>query len=285
MDRILVATDFSTRSDRALRRASLIASRVGAKLTLVHAIDADWPQTLIEADRAAASTVMADIAAKLGDEGHDVDWIVKVDDVHAGILTAADEVAADLIVIGPHRSRLRDIFVGTTAERVIGLSTRPLLVAVGTPANHHRKTLLALDFDAASEAAGRKALEMGIFERTEVVVMHAFDAPAEGMLKRSLHPSGDVARYVATEGDAAHEKLRTLIAHLGLPDSCPTAVSMKGSPARSILELATETDSDLVVLGTNQRKGFVRALIGSVTADVIRDAHRDILIIPVDEPA
>jgi nucleotide-binding universal stress UspA family protein len=218
MDRILVATDFSTRSDRALRRASLIASRVGAKLTLVHAIDADWPQTLIEADRAAASTVMADIAAKLGDEGHDVDWIVKVDDVHAGILAAADEIAADLIVIGPHRSRLRDIFVGTTAERVTGLSTRPLLVAVGTPADHHRKTLLALDFDAASEAAGRKALEMGIFERTEVVVMHAFDAPAEGMLKRSLHPSGDVARYVATEGDAAHEKLRTLIAHLGLPD-------------------------------------------------------------------
>jgi nucleotide-binding universal stress UspA family protein len=285
MDRILVATDFSTRSDRALRRASLIAARVGAKLTLVHAVDADWPEALIEADRAAASAVLTDIASTLGTEGYDVDWVVKIDDVHAGILAAADEVAADLIVIGPHRSRLKDIFVGTTAERVTGLSTRPLLVAVGPPADHHRKTLLALDFDEASEAAGRKALEMGIFDRTEVVVMHAFDAPAEGMLKRSLHPSEDVSRYVDSEGAAADEKLRTLIAHLGLPETCPTIVSMKGSPARSILELATETDSDLIVLGTNQRKGFVRALIGSVTADVIRDAHRDILIIPVDEPA
>jgi nucleotide-binding universal stress UspA family protein len=285
MDRILVATDFSTRSDRALRRASLIAARVGAKLTLVHAVDADWPEALIEADRAAASAVLTDIASTLGTEGYDVDWVVKIDDVHAGILAAADEVAADLIVIGPHRSRLKDIFVGTTAERVTGLSTRPLLVAVGPPADHHRKTLLALDFDEASEAAGRKALEMGIFDRTEVVVMHAFDAPAEGMLKRSLHPSEDVSRYVDSEGAAADEKLRTLIAHLGLPETCPTIVSMKGSPARSILELATETDSDLIELGTNQRKGFVRALIGSVTADVIRDAHRDILIIPVDEPA
>jgi nucleotide-binding universal stress UspA family protein len=285
MDRILVATDFSTRSDRALRRASLIAARVGAKLTLVHAVDADWPEALIEADRAAASAVLTDIASTLGTEGYDVDWVVKIDDVHAGILAAADEVAADLIVIGPHRSRLKDIFVGTTAERVTGLSTRPLLVAVGPPADHHRKTLLALDFDEASEAAGRKALEMGIFDRTEVVVMHAFDAPAEGMLKRSLHPSEDISRYVDSEGAAADEKLRTLIAHLGLPETCPTIVSMKGSPARSILELATETDSDLIVLGTNQRKGFVRALIGSVTADVIRDAHRDILIIPVDEPA
>jgi nucleotide-binding universal stress UspA family protein len=36
MDRILVATDFSTRSDRALRRATLIARRTGAALTLLH---------------------------------------------------------------------------------------------------------------------------------------------------------------------------------------------------------------------------------------------------------
>ena len=60
---------------------------------------------------------------------------------------------------------------------------------------------------------------------------------------------------------------------------------MKGSPARSILEAAQEADSSLIVLGTNQRKGFERALIGSVTADVVRDAQRDVLIIPVDEDA
>ena len=46
---------------------------------------------------------------------------------------------------------------------------------------------------------------------------------------------------------------------------------------------AREDDSDLIVLGTNQRKGFERALLGSVSADVIRDAHCDVLIIPLDE--
>lgn len=284
MDRILVATDFSTRSDRALRRASLIASRVGAKLTLAHIIDSDRAEALIEAERTAVSAVLADTASILrNNDGVDADWRIEVDDVHAGVLTAADEVSADLIVIGPHRSRLREIFVGTTAERVTRLSTRPLLVAVETPSAHHRKTLLALDFDEASEAAARAALAMGIFDRTQVVVMHAFDAPAQGMMKRSMLPPGQVSTYVDEKRDTAGEQLQSLLGCLGLPRTGQNVVSMKGSPARTILDLAKEIDSDLIVLGTNQRKGFERALVGSVTADVIRGAHRDVLIIPVDE--
>lgn len=285
IDNILVATDFSTRSDRALRRASLIAKATGARMTLANVIDGDRPAALIDADRTAATALLADTAATIHADGIDSDWVVTVDDVHVGILQAADDASADLIVIGPHRRRMRDVFVGTTAERVTRLTTRPLLVAVETPGPYHRKTLLALDFDEASEAAGRRALEMGIFDRTEVVIMHAFDAPAESMMKRSMQPSGDVSAYVDSERSMANEKLQALLSHLGLPPTCRTVVSIKGSPARTILDLARDIDSDLIVVGTNQRKGFERALVGSVTADVIRDAQRDVLIIPVDTPA
>ena len=94
-----------------------------------------------------------------------------------------------------------------------------------------------------------------------------------------------IDQYVDAEGEHAAAKLRTLLDDLGLPPTCQTVVSMQGSPARTILESAQNVGTDLIVMGTNQRKGFERALIGSVTADVIRDAHRDILIIPVDEGA
>jgi nucleotide-binding universal stress UspA family protein len=286
MTRILVATDFSTRSDRAMRRASLIAGKTGASITLAHVVDADRVDQLIDADRAAASAVLADTASTLRDiDGIAADWIVKVEDVHHGILQAGDEMSADLIVIGPHRSRMRDVFVGTTAERVVRQSTRPLLIAVEMPAAHHRKTLLALDFDNASEAAAAKALTMGIFDSTEVVVMHAFDAPGASMMRRAMENPQAIDHYVDAEGEQAAAKLWTLLDDLGLPPTCQTVVSMQGSPARTILESAQNVGTDLIVMGTNQRKGFERALIGSVTADVIRDAHRDILIIPVDEAA
>ena len=75
-----------------------------------------------------------------------------------------------------------------------------------------------------------------------------------------------------------------MLKEIGLPPTCQTVVSTKGSPARTILEVGRDVGADLIVLGTSQRKGFERILVGSVTANVIREAHRDILIIPVGDP-
>jgi nucleotide-binding universal stress UspA family protein len=284
MDHILVASDFSTRSDRALRRAVLIARRTGAALTLLHVVDGDRPERLVDHAQADALMLLQESAGTLrGEDGVAADPMVRVDDVHSGILGAAEEIGADLIILGPHRSRLRDIFVGTTVERVVRRSRFPLLVAVQPPSAFYERTLLALDFDQASKAAGRAALAMGIFEHTDVIVMHAFDTPAETMMRRSLETAGAVSDYVAGEHGRAVEALHGLVGELGLPPSGRRVAAINGTPARSILESARAEDAHLIVLGTNQRKGFERLLIGSVTEDVIRDARRDVLIVPIDD--
>lgn len=283
MDRILVATDFSARSDRALRRATLIARRAGASMTIVHVVDGDQPERMILADCAAATALLEETVATLRDvDGIRADHMVKVDDVYSGILNAAVEAGAELIILGAHRSRVRDVFVGTTVERVVRRSPLPLLVAVRTPSSSYRRTLLALDFDEASRSTGRAAVEMGIFENTEVVVMHAFDTPAENMMRRSLEAPKTIEDYVESEDARATEDFRRLADEIGLPRSAYRVVAIKGSPARTILESAASEDAQLVVVGTNQRKGFERLLIGSVTEDLIREAHRDVLIVPVD---
>lgn len=284
MDRILVATDFSTRSDRALRRATLIARRVGASLTLVHVVDGDRPERMVASERAEALALLEEAARTLRTSDEiAADPLVEVDDVEAGVLRAAEKVSADLIILGPHRSRLRDVFIGTTVERVVRRSRFPLLVAVQPPSAPYQRTLLALDFDESSKSAGRAALGMGIFEHTDVIVMHAFDTPAEGMLRRSLDTTGAVEDYIAGQRSQAVERLAGLVRELGLPWSDRRVAAINGTPARSILESAQSEDAHLIVLGTNQRKGFERLLIGSVTEDLIRDAHRDVLIIPIDE--
>ena len=57
---ILVATDFSTRSQRALRRAGLLARERRAKLTLVHVLEDDHPRTLVGLERRGASKFLND---------------------------------------------------------------------------------------------------------------------------------------------------------------------------------------------------------------------------------
>lgn len=282
---LLVGTDFSVRSDRALRRATMLARKLDGQITLTHVVDSNQPQDLVAADEAAASQLLTDLARTYRDvDGIEAKWRVRVDDVHAGILAAAEEVSADLIIIGPHKNRLRDVFVGTTANRVMRRSVRPLLIAVDTPRTHHRHTLLAFDFDDASEFAARQALSMGVFDQTTVVVMHAFDTPGAHMKKRAFEPKIAVDHYVKSVGRSSMAELEALRDELGLPPTSQRVVAMFGSPARTIREAAREEHSDLIVLGTNKRKGFERAILGSVTADVIRDAHCDVLIIPVDVP-
>ncbi|RYG86754.1 MAG: universal stress protein [Alphaproteobacteria bacterium] len=283
MDRILVATDFSPRSDRALRRAILIARRVGASLTLAHVIDADQPDRLIATDRAEAYSLLGETAQTLRTSDQiDAEPLIEIDDVHSGILSAAERVDADLIVLGPHRRRLADVFIGTTVERVVRRSRRPLLVAAQPPSAPYDKTILALDFDEASRAAGRAALAMRIFEHTDVIVMHAFDAPAERMLRRSLDTVDGADDYVESERRRAVEQLHELVRELELPPTRHRVAAINGTPARSIHECASSEEAHLIVLGTNQRKGFERLLIGSVTEDVIREQHRDVLIVPID---
>ncbi|MGF1526783.1 MAG: universal stress protein [Candidatus Competibacterales bacterium] len=63
--RILVATDFSTRSERALRRGTLLAKALGAKLSLVHVNDDDQPKRIVAAERAAAADLLNEFVQTL----------------------------------------------------------------------------------------------------------------------------------------------------------------------------------------------------------------------------
>lgn len=284
VERILVATDFSTRSDRAMRRSTLIARTTGASLSLVHVVDSDQSPSMIGAERdAALATLEENVRTIEETDGISADARVEVDDVVPGILNAAEAVGAQLIVVGPHRKRLNDIFVGTTAERVVRRSQLPLLVAVQTPSGGHARTLLALDFDEASRAAARAAVELGVFEHTAVIAMHAFDTPARGLMERAMESGDSIDDYVAGEGREGAARLQAFVAELGLPSAAERAIAVQGSPARTILATAVEEGADLIVLGASKRKGFERLLIGSVAEDVLREAHRDILIVPVDD--
>ena len=57
---ILAATDFSTRSQRALRRAGLLARDSGAELTLVHVVDDDQPSDLVALERREAERILGE---------------------------------------------------------------------------------------------------------------------------------------------------------------------------------------------------------------------------------
>jgi nucleotide-binding universal stress UspA family protein len=119
--RIVAATDFSTRSQRAVRRAAVLTRACDAELTLLHVVDEDRPQGLVDRDSREAQKHVQELAHSMTElRGLRCEAMVVAGDAFDGILRAARSRAADLVVMGAHRRQmLRDIFVGTTIERVI----------------------------------------------------------------------------------------------------------------------------------------------------------------------
>lgn len=61
-----------------------------------------------------------------------------------------------------------------------------------------------------------------------------------------------------------------------------TAV-VRGDPARTITTYATDSDVDLIVMGTHGRSGLNRYLLGSVTERVVRTADVPVLTVRYEE--
>jgi len=66
------------------------------------------------------------------------------------IIRRSRSLGAELIVIGRHGRRpVRDMFIGTTAERVIRKGDVPVLVVNRKPRSPYRRPLIATDLEDA----------------------------------------------------------------------------------------------------------------------------------------
>lgn len=282
MSGIMVATDFSVRSDRAIRRGVLTARVRAVPLTLVHVVDDDQPVSIIAAERTAAEALLARQARSLRElDGVDCDHRVVLGDPFAGIVEAGDLTEAELLVIGPHRRQaLRDIFRGTTAERVIRTGRRPILMANGVPAGPHRNILIAVDLSEHSAEAVRTAAALVLTGDAAVSVLHVYDAPGTGPLAGAGLSRAQAADYLRDEEAAAGAALARFLAGLQLRPDVRLLRPGATSAAQVILGAARELSADLVVLATHGRTGIAKMMLGSVTEAVLAMAETDVLAAP-----
>ena len=140
---ILVPTDFSNFSDKAVSLAVEIAERTNAKVRLLHVVD-KLPQCtidyclMVEEMQRIESDSMKEAARKMKEEVRKIVQSRKIDvtcDVKAGvpyeeILNEQKGGNADLVVIAAHgRTGIMKSLIGSVAERVVRGAACPVLVA------------------------------------------------------------------------------------------------------------------------------------------------------------
>jgi nucleotide-binding universal stress UspA family protein len=285
MQRILVATDFSARSDRALRRAVLLARQTVAAITLAHVVDDDQPQSIIGAERDAAWQLLDGLARTLVDvDGIAAEARIEFAAPYEGVAVAADAVAADLVVVGAPRAKvLRDVFLGTTVERIIRNGRRPILMAGGVPSELYRQVFIATDLSEGSGQALRTVVELGLDRIAALTVGYVFDAALPTLSPRDGAVREQAQAWLATERARADAALVEFLEPFGLALPRRIVQPNESSAAQTLLDIAREAHADVIVAGTRGRSGLQGRLLGSVTVELLRGAPLDVLVVPSPE--
>ena len=279
---ILAATDFSTRSHRALRRAGLLARERKAELTLVHVLEDDHPRSMVGLERRGASKFLNDQINSLPElRGVRCRFLLATGAAFDGILKTAKISSADLIVMGSHRKQLlRDVFVGTTIERVIRIGSYPVLMVNQAVDHPYEKVLLATDMSEVSAWAIRIGEALGMGDKANLTLVHAFSALATDKMILVDASANSTNAYVDAERLRANAELSVFIeANRFSAQKWSRHVEL-GAPFEVISRVVQEKMPDLLILGTHGRSRIVKFFLGSVTEEVLRALDVDILVVP-----
>ncbi|QRM35909.1 universal stress protein [Microvirga sp. VF16] len=279
---ILAATDFSTRSQRALRRAGLLARDSGAELTLVHVVDDDQPPDLVALQRREAERILSEQISAIAELSVLPSRALVVEgDPFDGILRAAASTGADLIVMGAHRKQLlRDIFVGTTIERVIRTGPFPVLMVNKEMDQPYRTALAPVDMSEPSVNAIRTGRALGLPSGARLALVHAFQPMAKGKMFYAGLSRDAIDGYVADERQRAAKELIAFLEANLLDDRGRSMSIEEGAPFEVISKATEQSKPDVLIIGTHGRTGIAKALLGSVTEEVLRSLDVDILAVP-----
>jgi universal stress protein E len=278
---ILVATDLSHRAEAAIARSAELAARFTAQLTLLHVVDQDQPERFIMREIELTQELLDEEAKRLKAEaGIDVKTVAVAGDPIDKIGEVASEVGADLIILGSHRVRpLRDLFVGTTVERVIWRGTHPVLMVKRTPAGQYSRIVVATDCSRPSATALRASKAIGLLADARVTVIHAVEPFAKTML--AAHANQDAVQvHVNAELRDARGKVSRFLEENGHADLVNRLHVDEGEPLEVLRAFIDLQKSDLIVMGTHGRSAIVRLVLGSVAETVMGSLDVDILSVP-----
>lgn len=248
-----------------------------ARINLLHVIPEQGGLDL-EAHRQQAEILVKEAIERLGLTPAEVNIVVREGDTKLTVLKVADELEADLIVMGSRGlGRLQSILGNSTSQYVFQLSTRPmLLVRDDLYVKAINRVLVAIDGTGVGDDALRLACEL-------VQGIPGGSLTGVHVSRQDITPS----RGGRTPGDDVLLKAIQRARSFGVDMK---GLHRTGDIARSVCATAEDVKADLVVIASQDRRPLVaRALVdldkllGSSVSDYIR-VHAPAPVLLVREP-
>jgi nucleotide-binding universal stress UspA family protein len=285
---ILAATDFSTDARYATERAALLCADVGIPRGVVlHVIESSWLDTL---KHFASLPAEAEVALEIGatcqlDElvaeirtrsGVALEPRVRVGRALDTILAEAD--AFDLLAVGARgKHPLHAFAVGSTAERLLRQTRKPILVVRREAVAPYRRVFVAVDFSRSSP--GAIAWARAVAPHGELYLVHLVETPLEAPMRRVWVSEDSIDDYREKAHWEARNRMDVLVSTSGLGEEGVHRILEHGAHAPTrLLDLATGLEADLVVVGKHGQSTLERLLLGSVSLHLVAGSVCDVLV-------
>ena len=281
--RILVASDLTARSDRAMARGFLLARQLEAELRIMHIVDDELPAEFKLHSVDWARQILAREVSRLAQEGGRRASIdVFEGDPVEDIARAADPNSTDLLVLGVHgrSGTLVKPFPQTTAGRVLSSSFTAALLVSQDVTEPYRSAVVGVDFSMFSRVAVRQTMQVAPTAHLHLV--HAFHAPFKG--RPGTEGFADSLAYQqCLQLDAfLKEEMNELERRAGALAPKPVKIGKfieEGRPDQVLRSAVRRMNADLVTIATHGRGVISRAIWGSVAMEMLRDPPCDVLVV------
>ncbi len=288
--KVLVPVDFSEITNAVLRTVKTIVEAHGGEIVLFHtvspAIYIPYPESL--SVDVIDLNILQEIEETKKKEAEEklkglldflkplkARFVVDVGDPRDLILEMEEKEDPDLVVIGSHKKGLIEkILIGSTAEKVVKHSTKPVLVIKGSEPTFRKKVLLAYDFSKTAERTVEFALSFLKPFQVEIKILHIdepIDLPLVERIGKALYEKyrEEKKKYL--------DKIKDKFEEAGFKVSSEFASGR--DPAEEIVDhVQKDKDIELVIMGSKGLSGLKRILLGSTSTEVFRKVEIPILI-------
>jgi nucleotide-binding universal stress UspA family protein len=274
---LLIADSGRGQVEEMVRTLRAIPPCRQARVNLLHVVSEQGGDGFRD-HRDKAEALVAAAAARMGLEPTEVNTIVRQGDAKQTVLQVADELDADLIVMGSRGlGRLQSILANSSSQYVFQLSTRPmLLVRDDLYIRAINRVLVTVDGTGVGDDAIRLACELvASIPGGSLIGVH--------VTRQDIAPS----RGGRSPADEVLEKAVQRSRSFGVTMQ---PIHRTGDIGRTVCKTAEEIKADLVVIASQDRRPLVaRALVdldrllGSSVSDYIR-VHAPAPVMLVREP-
>lgn len=283
---ILVGTDFSDYSERAVAVAKRVAQRLGGHVTVVHVYKPGpyyqgfFPGSADELEERIAEAAQKELDALAARSLSGVSADVLAMSSRSAADAVCDEAVrlrADLCVVGTHgRAGVERFFIGSVAEKIVRHAPCDVITvppdAVETVPFAHRM-LIATDFSDAAVKAAEAACSVAV-DGTEFLCVHVFDDSIPVAL-----PSSGFESTAQTSERLARELENWQAQVFGSERVVRGEIIAGGNAAMALTQRAAEWKAELIVVGSRGRSAVAHLLIGSVAERTIRHAPCAVLCV------